>query len=222
VGDQALLIPPRLILITDRTRLPGERFFEVVDAALGAGVDAVLLREPQLDSAKLLALASRLRLLTREHQARLLVHTQADVARAVNADGVHVSAAAIAEIPAMRNWLGDAQMSFSASCHGLAELRLAYGQQADFAMLSPVFPTNSHPGKPHLGVDRFKKIAAQSPLPVVALGGITPANRTELGDYPVAAISAILDADDPAVTAGELGAVATRGVNATLLGSADV
>ncbi|MDX8411829.1 MAG: thiamine phosphate synthase, partial [Mariprofundaceae bacterium] len=93
MGDQALLIPPRLILISDRARLPGERFFDVIGAALGAGVDAVLLREPQLDSAKLLALASRLRLLTREHQALLLVHTQADVARAVQADGVHVSAA---------------------------------------------------------------------------------------------------------------------------------
>jgi thiamine-phosphate pyrophosphorylase len=204
VGDQALLIPPRLILITDRARLPGERFFEVIDAVLGAGVDAVLLREPQLDSARLLALASRLRLLTRRHNAHLLVHTQADVARAVQADGMHVSAENMGEIPAMRTWLNDPRMSFSASCHGLDELRQAHEQQADFAMLSPVFPTRSHPGAPHLGVVRFKEIADQSPVPVVALGGITPTNRTELGDYPVAVIGAILDADDAQEAARKL------------------
>jgi thiamine-phosphate pyrophosphorylase len=202
VGDQALLSaslfsPPRLILITDSARLQREVFFDVVDAALRGGVDAVLVREKGMDSSRLLAFASRLRAMTREHGVRLIVHTQADVAHAVAADGVHVAAASVGEIPAMRRWLNDAGLSISASCHSADELQQAAAAGADFALLSPVFPTDSHPGAPCLGIEAFHELAEASPLPVVALGGITPQNRGELAAYGVAVIGAILNASEP-------------------------
>jgi len=190
-------------LITDSTRLPGESLFAAAKAALQGGVDAVLVREKGMDSARLLAFASRLRQLTREHDARLLMHSQADIAGAIGADGVHVASADIGELPAMRQWLGraGAGVSFSASCHSADQLAAAHEAGADFALLSPVFPTASHPGEPHLGMERFRELAAASPLPVVALGGITPDNRAELAGFGVAVIGAILDADDPQAAA---------------------
>jgi len=188
---------PQLVLITDSTRLERERFFAVVKEALAGGVDAVLVREKAMNSAQLLAFASRLRELTRETEADLIIHTQADVAKAVRADGVHVAAADIHELPTMRRWLADETLSLSASCHHEAELRQASENGADFALLSPVFPTTSHPGAAHLGVEGFEKLAAAAPLPVIALGGITPENRGEIADYGIAVISAILEADDP-------------------------
>ncbi len=174
-----------------------ERFFDVVDAALGGGVDAILVREKQMDSARLLAFCSRLRAVTMAHDALLIIHGQADVAKAVGADGIHVAARNAGEIPAMRQWLKHAEMTLSASCHNAEELGQAGYSGADFALLSPVFPTASHPGAPHLGAKRFHALANAAPLPVAALGGITPGNRSELAGYPVAVISAILDADDP-------------------------
>lgn len=189
--------PPRLILITDSARLPREAFLDVVDAALRGGVDAVLVREKEMDSSRLLAFASRLRAMTHEHGARLIVHTQADVAHAVAADGVHVSSASIGEIAVMRGWLNDATLSISASCHSAGELKQAATAGTDFALLSPVFPTTSHPDAPPLGVESFRELAEASPLPVVALGGITPQNRDELAGSGVAAIGAILDASNP-------------------------
>jgi len=181
-----------------------ERFFETVEASLCGGVDAILVREKQMDSARLLAFCSRLKAMTTAHDALLIVHSQADVAKAVGADGVHVAAANIDEIPAMRQWLGNAGMTLSASCHDAEELEEAGKCGADFALLSPVFPTASHPGVPHLGAKRFQALAKASPLPVVALGGITPENRSELADHPVAAISAILNADDPELASRQL------------------
>ena len=203
MGDSTLLNgrAPRLLLITDQSRFDGEDFFSRIEAALRGGADAVLAREKQMDSAHLLAFCSRLRDITRRHGARLFVHTQADVAQAVGADGVHVAAADIGEISAMRRWLSDANMAITASCHDADELRQAAAAGADFALLSPVFATPSHPGAPHLGVNRFCELAAAAPLPVVALGGITPENRAELAAYPVAVISVILAAPDPAQTA---------------------
>jgi len=193
-----------LLLITAAAGRDPEAFFAIVEAALRGGVDAVLAREPAMDSARLLAFCARLRTLTHDFNARLIVHTQADVARAVGADGVHVAGRDIGEIPAMRRWLGETAMSVSASCHDAAELARAAEARADFALLSPVFPTRCHPGAPHLGARRFLELAKAAPLPVVALGGIVPDNRRELAAFPVAVMGAILDADDPARVARRL------------------
>jgi len=197
----AFLPVPELILITDFPRMPCERFFEAVEASLCGGVDAVLVREKQMDSARLLAFCSRLKTMTITHDALLIVHSQADVAKAVSADGVHVGANSIDEIPVMRQWLNRADIMISASCHDTGELDRAEKCGADFALLSPVFPTTSHPGAPHLGAQCFCALADATPLSVVALGGITPENRAELTGYGVAVISAVLDADNSELAA---------------------
>jgi len=181
-----------------------ERFFEAVEASLCGGVDAVLVREKQMDSARLLAFCSRLRAMTSVHDALFIIHSQADVAKAVGADGVHAATKDIGDIPAMRRWLGNASMTISASCHNADELQAAAEAGADFTLFSPVFATSSHPGAPHLGVRRFHTLADRALLPVIALGGITPENRAALTGYPIAVISAILGADDPEQAARRL------------------
>jgi len=183
-----------------------ERFFEAVEASLCGGVDAVLVREKQMDSARLLAFCSHMKALTIAHNALLIVHSQADVARAVGADGVHVAAVNMVEIPTMRKWINRTDIMISASCHDADELEEAGKCGADFALLSPAFPTASHPGAPQLGAKRFRALAEASPLPVVGLGGVTPENRAELTGYGVAVISAVLDADDSELVARGLSA----------------
>ena len=195
---------PHLLLITDHARYAGDAFFSSVEAALKGGVDAVLVREKQMDSARLLAFCSRLRELTSRYDARLLVHTQADVAQAVSADGVHVASNDIAELAAMRRWLNNPDMSLSASCHDAADLQAAADAGADFALLSPVFPTTSHPGTPHLGIEGFKALATAAALPVVALGGVSPENRPQLEAFPIAVISALLGAKNAEKAARDL------------------
>lgn len=195
---------PNLTLITDSQRFPKDRFIEVVDAALSGGVDAVLVREKQMDSARLLAFASQLRELTLEHGAKLIIHTQADVAKAIHADGVHLSSIEMNQIPVIRKWLKHDEMALSTSCHNEIEMGFAHRFGADFVFLSPVFTTRSHPDEEPLGITRFRELAAASPLPVIALGGISSANRQHLEGSPVAVISAILDADDPRSEAGKI------------------
>jgi len=206
VGHQTLLTPPRLLLITDCAGLDADALLSRARAALSGGVDAILLRAPGLDKAHVLALAASLRSCTREAHARLLIHSHADIARAVAADGVHVASRHIPQLPAMRRWLAEdgRGMSFSASCHNAAELATACACGADFALLSPVFPTRSHPEATPLGVAGFRRLASQAALPVVALGGIRPDNRHLLCGFGVAVIRAVLHADDPAAAARQL------------------
>ncbi|MDX8405190.1 MAG: thiamine phosphate synthase [Mariprofundus sp.] len=189
-------IPPTLTLITDTSRFSGEPFFSAVERALIAGVDAILVREKELSSAKLLALAARLREMTRLHHARLIIHTQADIAEAVDADGLHLCSHDIGAIANVRSWLNDSTKTVSTSCHHAQQLNLSARAGADYATLSPIFPTPSHPGAACLGIDEFRRLADQALLPVVALGGITSANCMALKWPHIAVISAILAADD--------------------------
>ena len=167
------------------------------------GVDTVVLREKHLDSAKLLSLASKLRVTTQKQNVRLMIHSQADIAKAVNADGVHMDAKSIPEIAAIKTWLGQ-RFLVSASCHDAGELKQAEQQGADFAFLSPVFPTQSHPGAPSLGVNQFLKIAATVSLPVIALGGIEPDVIPLLQGHGVATMGGILDAKNPKLASQQL------------------
>ncbi|MFZ0789419.1 MAG: thiamine phosphate synthase, partial [Chromatiaceae bacterium] len=66
-----------------------------------------------------------------------------------------------------------------ASCHSAAELARAAALGLDYALLSPVKPTASHPETQALGWDGFAALTDPVPLPVYALGGLDP---TDLGD----------------------------------------
>ena len=100
----------------------------------------------------------------------LLVNHDIELARELGV-GVHLRAAQLRELrerPLPRNaWVG-------ASCHDAKELELAAQLGADFATLSPVNTTASHPGAEPLGWERFAHWVADARLPVYALGGIGP------------------------------------------------
>ena len=70
-----------------------------------------------------------------------------------------------------------------ATAHDSGEIARAVKSGADGIFVSPVFPTASHPGAPHLGVHGFHVLAQQSPIPVIALGGMNYERAREL-DWP--------------------------------------
>jgi thiamine-phosphate pyrophosphorylase len=70
-----------------------------------------------------------------------------------------------------------------ATAHDLAEVGLANRMRADALLLSPAFPTRSHPDAAALGPLRFRRLAAHARMPVIALGGMTPGTARRL-DWP--------------------------------------
>ena len=99
--------------------------------------------------------------------ARVLVNGNLELARAAGADGVHLDSSAAAQLNARPDcdWVG-------VSCHDAAELAHAAAIGVDFALLSPVLPTLTHPGAATLGWEAFSALAAASPIPVYGLGGL--------------------------------------------------
>lgn len=70
-----------------------------------------------------------------------------------------------------------------ATAHNIAEIAAANRARTDAVMLSPVFPTNSHPGAPTLGPARFRLLARHAQMPVIALGGMNGRTAHRL-DWP--------------------------------------
>ncbi|HLO77912.1 MAG TPA: thiamine phosphate synthase [Magnetospirillum sp.] len=161
---------PALTLVTDERRLPDPA---AAMAALPPG-SAVLFRHYR--AADRAQVARRLAGLARQRRLVFLV-AGADwrLAQAVGADGVHlpegVARALVA--PGLRLWCRRGKM-LTVACHDRRALARAAALAADGALLSPVFPTASHPGAPVLGATRFALWAARAKLPVVALGGVGP------------------------------------------------
>lgn len=136
----------------------------------------------------------------REAREDLLVSVNTDVALARNlATGLHLGQRGPSVADA-RDRLGpDALIGFSA--HDLDEASRAVEAGADYLTLSPVFPTDSKPGHPGIGLECLREVCRTlDSTPVFALGGITPdrvGRCLEAGAYGVAVLSGILYARDP-------------------------
>ncbi len=163
---KALTLPP-LLGITHAEALGIDAFLTRLDAALAAGLRLIQVRDKSLPEAQRLELARATVRRAHAHGARVLVNGSVALARAAGADGVHLDASAMAALDARPacEWVG-------ASCHDGPELARAAALGADFALLSPVLPTLTHPGAATLGWDRFEALAAASPIPVYGLGGL--------------------------------------------------
>ncbi len=189
----ALQLPDRYLITPepgDATNWPA--FLLALEAALQRGIRLMQLRSKLLDTEGLRQLAPQVHALCRCHGARLLLNGEYTLAAALGVDGVQLSSHALMQ---HRQRPAEATgLLLGVSCHTAEELGHACAIGADFALLSPVQPTRSHPGMPALGWARFSQLTEASTIPVYALGGMTSADITtawEHGGQGVAAISGL-------------------------------
>jgi thiamine-phosphate pyrophosphorylase len=190
----------RLCLVTDRSQTRGRELGGVVDECLAAGLPALQVREKDLAAADLAALCRRLRGPTRARGALLIVNDRVDVALATGADAVQRTGASLA-VDDIRAIAG-ARLRIGASVHSVDDAVDAEARGADWVVFGPVYDTPSkRPYGAPQGLDALAKVSGRVRLPVIAIGGITPARVAEVraaGAYGVAAIAAILHAPSPA------------------------
>jgi len=204
----------RTYLVTQQSISAGRDTEDVVDAALDSGVDAVQLREKDLDAQTRYHMGERLRELTTEADAALIVNDRIDLAAAVDADGVHLGQSDL-PVEVAREQLGtEAIVGCSTSTVREAEIAKAAG--ADYLGVGAVYGTSSKDvdaAKHGIGTDRIRAIAEAVDIPVIGIGGIDPSNASpvvEAGATGVAVISAITAAEDPGAAAAELTEVVSR------------
>jgi thiamine-phosphate pyrophosphorylase len=190
----------RLLLITPPELEATELLARTRDALAG-GVRAIQLRNRNLSAKALLALAERLREVTRNCDALLIINGRADIARAAGADGVHTGGREIPPAP-LREWMEDGAL-FGYSAHAGDATAVANG--VHYLTYSPVYRS---PGKgAPTGLPALADAARRFPIPVLALGGIGSAEVAAVahhGAAGIAVIGSIYNAADVAAAAADL------------------
>ncbi len=183
-----------------RLRLEGQLRRWVFD-----GVDVVQLREKRLDAVEMLRLAKAAKMLLEQvagesglPQPRLLVNGRADVALAAGADGIHLPSQPGELTPAQVRQLftkvGRPACLVSVSCHTMAEVLRAREAEADLLLFGPVFEKRAGGEVVVAGLGLHalgRACTAAWPLPVLALGGVTPANAERCREAGAAGIAGI-------------------------------
>jgi len=179
---------PDHYLITGADPLDRSAFLLRMERSLVKGVKLVQLRAKSLTPSEYGLLAEAALKLCREHGARLLLNAAPDWVEPLGADGVHLTSKQLADLderPLDRNyWIG-------VSCHSADDLARAAALELDFAVLSPVLPTASHPDAQPLGWQQFGVWVEAARLPVYALGGMRRGMLDEAQGYGAQGIAGI-------------------------------
>ena len=180
--NRARGLPP-LILMTDEIRLSNP----IAAAAELPKGSAIIVRHRDARARHMLA--EQLKRIVEQRKLVLLISGDAQLARGINADGLHLperDAGHAAHWKALRpQWL------ITVAAHSFAALATAARTGADAALLAPVFPTLSHSDRAALGGSRFRFMSRSARVPVYALGGINAKTAAALIGTSLAGIAAI-------------------------------
>jgi thiamine-phosphate pyrophosphorylase len=192
----ALTLPP-LYAILDPEQIKVRAIEEVLRELLRAGVTMLQLRVKSLAAKDFLELAQLVRSETQRQDCRLIVDDRVDIAMACNADGVHLGQDDL-PLHAGRKLLGNKIIGIST--HDIEQARQAERGGADYIGFGPMFGTTTKDtGLTARGIDMLKQIRAAVTIPIVAIGGITEQNVSQVwqaGANSAAIISDILGAED--------------------------
>jgi len=183
----------RLYLITNRSLFENDNnFLEASEAALMGGVRALQLREKNLTDCELIELGNQLRILTSNYNAKLIMNSRADIAKIIDADGVHLTENS-AHANEIKSTFPD--LIVGVSTHSLEAAQIAEAQGANYITFSPIYatPSKANYGPPQ-GLGLLRQVSQEVNLPVLALGGITlhrVSECLEQGAFGVALISDI-------------------------------
>lgn len=194
-----------LYLISDEPMLADGSFLALLDHALQAGLRVVQMRSKSLPAESLLEIGARIRRLTRDYDATFIVNDKPELARALQADGVHLGQGDITPEEA-RKVLGE-KILIGLSTHNRDQILEAQARPVDYIGVGPVFATRTKAdADPVAGLELLKWGARNCTLPAVAIGGITLENLDlvlQTGARNIAVIAAISRAADPAAMAKE-------------------
>lgn len=196
---QAFRFASRLYPIADTLGDPRLSYSALSVAIARAGAPLLQLRAKHLATAQLVAVARELRAITARYSMLLIINDRADIAKLVDADGVHLGQDDL-PAPCAREILGPDKI-IGVSTHNVAQAEAAArAGVADYIGFGPLFPTTSKERPdPVQGLAGLRMLRHRVALPIVAIGGITAGTMhavLEAGADAVAMIGEIVRADD--------------------------
>lgn len=186
-----------LYAVTDRAWTGRQSLYEQVEAALKGGATCIQLREKDLNGEDFLREAMEISVLCKEYQVPFLINDNVEIAIQCHADGVHVGQEDM-EAFKVRQRVGK-DMIIGVSAHSVEEALEAVRNGADYLGVGTVFSTSTKADAEVLPKEVLRDICSAVDIPVVAIGGISKRNISQLsgtGVDGVALVSAIFAAED--------------------------
>ena len=186
-----------LYAVTDRSWLDGETLYAQVEKALKGGVTFVQLREKALDEQAFLEEAKEIQKLCEQYHVPFVINDNVEIAAQIGADGVHVGQSDM-EAGDVREKLGLDRI-IGVSAQTVEQAVRAQERGADYLGVGAVFPTGSKADAVEVSHETVRAITEAVDIPVIAIGGITKDNVSELsgtGICGIAVISAIFAQED--------------------------
>lgn len=186
-----------LYAVTDRSWVGDSTLYHQVEEALKGGATFVQLREKDMPEEEFLAEALEIQKLCRQYGVPFVIDDDVELARKVDADGVHVGQSDM-EAGDVRAILGEDKI-LGVSAQTVEQAVLAQQRGADYLGVGAVFHTDSKADAKPVSHETLKAICEAVTIPVVAIGGIGRGNVKELagsGICGVAVISAIFAAEN--------------------------
>lgn len=169
-------------------------------AAVNCGVRYIQLRMKNASRAEILTEARKVRAVTADTQSLFIVNDDVELARAADADGVHLGQSDMPLDEARRLWTAPGKI-FGLSTHSEEQELAARALKPDYIGVGPVFPTPTKAiADPALGIERAGNIIKNSPLTCVALGGLDEtslAGVLKAGAVNFCAVRAIMKSPEP-------------------------
>ena len=184
--------------IIDIQALKGRNHIEVASQVIRGGAKTIQLRDKVQSKGKLLPIAQELRTLCAEHNVLFIMNDYLDLALDTDADGLHVGQTDLPVKVARRLLPLDKILGCSTTT--LEQAVAAQSDGADYIAIGSMYPTSSKEAAKVVGLERLRQIRQAISLPLVAIGGITKDNASEViaaGADSVAVISAVLGAESP-------------------------
>eukprot|EP00249_Psilotum_nudum_P006949 c20185_g1_i1 orf=258-1892(+) len=189
---------------------------EAVRDAIEGGATIVQLREKGAESGEFLKEALACVKVAHEYGVPLLINDRLDIAMACNADGVHLGQCDV-PVKHARDLLGS-QKIIGASCRTPEEVKEAWKDGADYVGAGSVYPSTTKKDNMTIGLNGLWSVCEESPLPVVAIGGINMINVAEVMQarlpnlYGVAVVSALFDVPNVSAATHELRSILTNSI----------
>ena len=186
-----------LYAVTDRSWLNGETLYAQVEKALKGGVTFVQLREKALDEQAFLEEAKEIQKLCAQYHVSFVINDNVEIAAQIGADGVHVGQSDM-EAGDVREKLGPDRI-IGVSAQTVEQAVRAQERGADYLGVGAVFQTGSKADAVEVSHETVRAITEAVDIPVIAIGGITKDNVSELsgtGICGIAVISAIFAQTD--------------------------
>ena len=193
----------RLCVVTDRELARGRPLAEVVSRAVMGGATMVQLREKTATTRAFLDEARALKAILADRRVPLIVNDRADVALAIDADGVHVGQTDL-PVAAVRAMVGPGKV-IGLSVTNAEQIGRPDAHDADYLGIGPLHPqTTKADASTPLGLGGFAELRRLTRKPVLAIGGVKAKDvpmLVEEGATGVAVVSAIMSAEDPEAAA---------------------